>query len=44
MQMTQSPIKHDNADLNKQITDIGTTIDHFLTDLEENVYCISQVR
>ena len=30
--MTQSPIKRDNADLNKLITGTGTTIDLFLTD------------
>ena len=32
MQMTPSPIKHGNADLNKLITGIGTTMDPFHTD------------
>ena len=41
MQMTPSPIKRDNADLNKLITGIGTTSDPFLTDfLDEKLYCI----
>ena len=45
MQMTPSPIKRDNADLNKLITGIETTIDCFLTDFrDEKLYCISQVR
>ena len=45
MQMTSSPIKRDNADLNKLIAGIGTTIDSFLTDFQdEMLYCISQVR
>ena len=45
MQMPLSPIKHDNEDLNKLITGIGTTMDHFLTDFpDEKLYCISQVR
>ena len=45
MQMASSPIKHDNAGLNKLITGIGTTRDPFLTDFQvEKHYCISQVR
>ena len=45
MQMTQSPIKRGNVDLNKLITGIGTTMDPFLTDFrDEKLYCISQVR
>ena len=45
MQMTPSIIKHDNADLNKLITEIGTTMDSFLTDFcDEKLYCISQER
>ena len=45
MQVTSSPIKRDNADLNKLITGIGTTVDSFLTDFrDEKFYCISQVR
>ena len=45
MQMIPSPIKCDNADLNKLITEIRTTVDHFLTDFrDEKLYCISQVR
>ena len=45
MQMTPSPIKRDNADLNKLITGIGTAIDPFLTDFrDEKLYCISRVR
>ena len=45
MQMTSSPIKHDNAGLNKLITGIGPTMDPFLTDFrDEKLYCISQVR
>ena len=45
MQMPSSPIKHDNAGLNKLITEIGTTMDPFLTDfLDEKLNCISQVR
>ena len=42
--MTPSPIKRDNADLNKLITGIRTTTDPFFTDLDEKLYCISQVR
>ena len=34
MQMTPGPIKHDNADLNKLITGIGTTMDPFLLTFE----------
>ena len=34
MQMASSPIKHDNAGLNKLITGIGTTMDPFLTDFQ----------
>ena len=45
MQMTPSPIKRGNVDLNKLITGIGTTMDLFLTDFrDEKLYCISQVR
>ena len=45
MQMTPSPIKCDNVDLNKLITGSGTTMDPFLTDLrDEKLYCNSQVR
>ena len=45
MQMTQSPIKSDNVDMNKLITGIGTTMDSFLTDFRyEKLYRISQVR
>ena len=45
MQMTSSPIKCDNADLNKLITGIRTAMDSFLTDFrDEKLYCISQVR
>ena len=45
MQITPSPIKRDNVDLNKLITGIGTTMDPFLTDFrDEKLYCISQVR
>ena len=44
MQMISSPIKRDNADLNKLITGIGTTLDSVLTDFrDEKLYCISQV-
>ena len=44
MQMTPSPSERDNADLNKLITGIGTTMDSFLTDFrDEKLYCISQV-
>ena len=32
MQMTRSPIKCDNVEMNKLITWIGTTMDSFLTD------------
>ena len=35
MQMTSSPIKRDNADLNKLITGIGTTMDPFLTNFQD---------
>ena len=35
MQMTPSPIKRDNVDMNKLITVIGTTIDSFLTDFRD---------
>ena len=35
MQMTSSPIKHDNAGLNKLITGIGTTMNPFLTDFRD---------
>ena len=43
--MPLSPVKHDNADLNKLITGIGITMDPFLTDFpDEKLYCISQVR
>ena len=45
MQMTPSPIKRDNVDLNKLITRIGTTMDPFLTDIrDKKLYCILQVR
>ena len=45
MQMTSSPIKPDNADLNKLITGIGTTMDSFLADFrDEKLYYVSQVR
>ena len=45
MQMTASPSERDNADLNKLITEIRTTIDSFLTDFrDEKLYCISQIR
>ena len=45
MQMTSSPIKRDNADLNKLITGNGTTVDSILTDFrDEKLYCILQVR
>ena len=45
MQMSPSPIKRDNVDMNKLITGIGTTMDSFLTDYrDEKLYCISQVR
>ena len=37
MQMTPSPTKHDNADLNKLITGIGTTLDPFLTDFQDEM-------
>ena len=30
-----APIKRDNADLNKLITGIGTSVDSFLTDFRE---------
>ena len=41
MQMTPSPIKRDNIDLNKLITGIGTTTDPFLTDFRDGkLYCI----
>ena len=44
MQMSPSPIKRDNEDMNKLITGIGTTMDSFLTDYRhEKLYCISQV-
>ena len=44
MQMTSSQIKRDNADLNKLITGIRTTMDSFLKDFrDEKLYCISQV-
>ena len=36
-QMTPSPIKHDNADLNKLITGIRTTLDAFLTDFRDEM-------
>ena len=43
--MTSSPIKRDNADLNKLITGIRTSMDSFLTDFPDGkLYCISQVR
>ena len=32
MQMTASPTKRDNVDLNILITGMGTTMDHFPTD------------
>ena len=35
MQITSSPIKRDNADLNKPITGIRTTMDSFLTDFRD---------
>ena len=42
MQMTPSPSKGDNADMNKLITGIGTTMDPFLTDFrDEKLYSIS---
>ena len=42
--MTSSPMKRDNADQNKLITGIRTTMDSFLTDLrDEKLYCISHV-
>ena len=38
--MPPSPIKGDNAYLNKQNTGIGTTMDPFLTDFrDEKFYC-----
>ena len=43
--MTPNPIKRDNADLNKLITGIGTTMYPFLTYFrDEKLYCILQVR
>ena len=40
--MTLSPIKRDNADLDKLITWIRTTMDSFLTDFrDEKLSCIS---
>ena len=45
MQMTPSPIKRDNADLNKLITGMGTAMDPFLTDFrDEKLCCILWVR
>ena len=45
IQLTPSPIKCDNADINKLITEIGTTVDLFLRDFrDEKLYFISQVR
>ena len=45
MQMAPSSIKRDNVDLNELITGIGTTMNPFLTDLQdEKLYCISQIR
>ena len=45
MQMKSSPIKRENADLNKLITGIETTMDSFLTDFrDKKLFCISQVR
>ena len=39
--MTSSPIKRDNADLNKLITGVGTTMNPFLIDFrDEKLYCI----
>ena len=39
MQMTPSQIKRDNADLNKLIIEIGTTMDPFLTEFrDEKLY------
>ena len=35
--MTPSLIKHDNADLKKLITGIGTTMDPFLTDFRDEM-------
>ena len=35
MQMTASPTKRDNVDLNNLITGMGTTMDHFLTDFRD---------
>ena len=35
MQMTPSPIKRDNVDMNKLITGIGTTMNSFLTDFPD---------
>ena len=45
MQMTSSPIKRDNVDLNKLITGIRTSMDTFLTEFrDEKLYCCSQIR
>ena len=35
MQMTPSPNKRDNVNLNKLLTGIGTTMDPFLTDFRD---------
>ena len=35
MQVTSSPIKRDNADLNKLITGMETTMDSFLIDFRD---------
>ena len=37
MQMTPSPTKHGNADLNKLITGIGTTMDPSFTDFRDEM-------
>ena len=45
MQMTPSPIKRDNVDMNKLITGSRTNMDSFLTDFrDEKLNSISQVR
>ena len=45
MQMTPSPIKRDNTDLNMLITGIGNTNDLSLQTFEvKKLCCISQVR
>ena len=44
MQMTPSQIERDNVNLNKLLTGIRTSMDHFLTDYrDENLYIGSAV-